>query len=83
MIGNVYKLREDGTPWQIIAEGVLAKGPQDVWPEVVVMQMLEAPYPVIVMERGDSRFAGMVLVDDRELVMMSADRRAKLRERGS
>lgn len=80
MIGNIYKLG-DGTPWQVIAEGMFAKGAQEVWPEVVVMQMLEAPYPVIVMEKEDSRLTGIVLMDDRELVMMGADRRAKLRMR--
>lgn len=81
MIGDIYRLKEDGTPWQVVAEGVLAKGSQDVWPEVAVMQLLEPPYPVVVMEKGDSRLAGMEWIDDGQLVLMAADRRAELRKK--
>ena len=81
MIGNIYKLKEDGTPWQVIAEGVFAKGSQDVWPEVVVMQLLEPPYPVVVMEKGDSRLAGMEYIYDGQSVLMAANRRAELRKK--
>ena len=74
MIGEVIKYRVDGTPWQIIAEGVLAKRDlQEEWPEVVVLQMLDAPYPVVVMEKSDPRWKRMMPVGDAELVRKGAD----------
>ena len=79
MIGDIYKLK-DGTPWQVITEGVLAKGSQDIWPKVVIMQLLEPPYPVVVMEKGDSRLADMEWIGDGQLVMMAANRRAELQK---
>jgi hypothetical protein len=80
MIGEIIKYRKDGTPWQIIAEGVLAKRDlREDWPEVVVLQMLDPPYPVIVMEKSDSRWKRMEPVGNAELVRMGADRRAEIR----
>ena len=79
MIGPVYRNGPDATPWQLIAEGVLAGDPYEMWKEVVVLQMLEAPYPVVVMEKEDSRWKKMARIGDVELVKMGADRRAEKR----
>jgi len=77
MIGPVYRNGDTATPWQIITEGVLAGDPYEMWDEVVVLQMLEAPYPVVVMKKDDSRWKKMVRIGDAELVRMGADRRVE------
>lgn len=81
MIGTIMKNSRDATPWQVIAEGVFAKrNLQEDWPEVVVLQMLDPPYPVVVMEKSDSRWSRLIKVDDAELVMAAANNRARKRE---
>lgn len=83
MIGTIMQNGKGATPWQIVAEGVFAKRSlHEDWPEVVVLQMLDPPYPVVVMEKGDSRWKRMTEVSDAELVMMAAEKRAKDRDCG-
>ena len=83
MIGDIYRNGPTATPWQIIAEGVLAGEPTEMWKEVVVLQMLEVPYPVVVMEKNDTRWKKMARIDRMELAMMAADKRAEERKSGT
>ena len=80
MIGPIYRKDSNATPWQLIAEGVLAGEPNEMWKEVVVLQLLEVPYPVVVMEKDDARWKAMEMVGEKELVMISAEKRAEKRK---
>lgn len=69
MVGPIY--RKGNNHFQLLATGVLEGPPDKWWEEVVVLQMLEAPWGVVVMRK--ERLDDMEEVTDRELVVMGRE----------
>lgn len=69
MIGPVYK--KNGSYFQLLATGVLEGPPDTWWKEVIVLQMLDAPWGVVVMEK--ERLDDLEEVADGELVVLGRE----------
>ena len=69
MVGPIY--RKKNNHFQLLATGVLEGPPDKWWDEVVVLQMLEAPWGVVVMRK--EKLNDLEEVTDKELVVMGRE----------
>lgn len=70
MVSDIWKDKK-GNHYQILADGVLYGPPDRWWDRVKVLQMLEAPWGVVVVRDGEVE---LEKVTEKELVLLGRER---------